>query len=89
MYRYIALFNHAQAHRDGDRAAVDASLRQIGLQLRQRAGHIDLYASDDTPVLDLPCGGALIGHVFRSATTPPWSTAHRCMRFPQHSGRGT
>ncbi|OBR77258.1 asparagine synthase [Xanthomonas arboricola] len=71
MYRYIALFNHAQAHRDGDRAGIDASLRQIGLQLRQRAGHIDLYASDDTPVLGLPGGGALIGHVFSQRDNAP------------------
>lgn len=89
MYRYIALLNHLQTHHDGDRAGVDEALRQIGLLPRLRTECIDLYASDDTPVLDLPGDGALIGHVFSRRDNTPWWTAHRCMRCPQHSGRGT
>ncbi|CAD0310047.1 lasso peptide isopeptide bond-forming cyclase [Xanthomonas hortorum] len=71
MYRYIALLNHPQTHRDGNRVAVDEALRQIGLLPRLRAECIDLYASDDTPVLDVPGGSALIGHVFSRRDNTP------------------
>lgn len=54
MYRYIALLNHPQTHRDGNRAGVDEALRQIGLLPRLRTECIDLYASDDTPAPTCP-----------------------------------
>jgi len=62
MYRYIALLDgHGRNGRDGQ---IDETLRQLGLPHRLTLGNIDLYTAEDTPVLPLASGGALIGHVF-------------------------
>jgi asparagine synthase (glutamine-hydrolysing) len=65
MYRYIALLD-GRGQKDGD-ARIDETLRELGLQHRLTLGRIDLYAFEDTPILPLASGGALIGHVFPRA----------------------
>lgn len=64
MYRYIALLRWCRSHTARDFGNVDHALQEIGLQHRLTLGHVDLYASDDTPVLCLSSGSVLIGHVF-------------------------
>lgn len=68
MYRYIALL---RGRHTGDGTDIDEALRHIGLQPRMTLGCIELYASDDTPVVSLSPDDALIGHVFsRDSFTP-------------------
>jgi asparagine synthase (glutamine-hydrolysing) len=64
MYRYIALLRRHHTYATGDGSDIDHALQEIGLQHKLAWGHIELYASDDTPVLSLPPYSALIGHVF-------------------------
>lgn len=64
MYRYIALLRGRHASATGDGSDIDHELREIGLQHKLALGHIELYASDDTPILSLSPDSALIGHVF-------------------------
>ncbi|MEO9216658.1 MAG: lasso peptide isopeptide bond-forming cyclase [Rhodanobacter sp.] len=69
MYRYIALLD-GRGQRDGD-ARIQQTLRELGLQHRLALRRIDLYAAEDTPILPLPSGGALIGHVFPREQSAP------------------
>ena len=62
MYRYIALLEGREAC--GNHGDIAHALRHLGLHPRLTTSRIALYTSDDTPVLSLPSGGALIGHVF-------------------------
>ena len=64
MYRYIALLRGHHARVIGNGNDIDHALREIGLQHKLTLGHIELYASDETPVLSLSTDSALIGHVF-------------------------
>ncbi|KZC17968.1 MULTISPECIES: lasso peptide isopeptide bond-forming cyclase [unclassified Rhodanobacter] len=64
MYRYIALLRGRHTRATDDGSDIDHALREVGLQQKVALGHIELYASDDTPVLSLSPGSALIGHVF-------------------------
>lgn len=71
MYRYIALLRKHHTDGSNDCTDIDKALRGIGLQHKLTLGDIALYASDDTPVLSLPSGDVLIGHVFsRESFTP-------------------
>jgi asparagine synthase (glutamine-hydrolysing) len=71
MYRYIALLREQHAREGGDGAAIDEALRHIGLQSRLTLGRIELYASDDTPVVTLSPDDAFIGHVFSHDSFTP------------------
>lgn len=62
MYRYIALLGWRRGSIDG--TGIDHALRGIGLQPKPTLGNIVLYASADTPILVLPSGDTLVGHVF-------------------------
>lgn len=64
MYPYIALLRGRHACATSDGIHIDHALREVGLQRKLVLGHIELYASDDTPVLGLSPDSALIGHVF-------------------------
>jgi hypothetical protein len=52
MYRYIALLRGRRTG-GGDGNDIDEALRHIGLQPRMTLGCVELYASDDTPVVSL------------------------------------
>ncbi|MBN6150772.1 lasso peptide isopeptide bond-forming cyclase [Xanthomonas sp. AmX2] len=68
MYRYIALLGaHRSRAADGD---IDEALHRLGLHAKLALDDMALYASADTPVLRLACGGALIGHVFSRNGVP-------------------
>jgi len=70
MYRYIALLRGRRTG-GGDGTDIDEALRHIGLQPRMTLGCVELYASDDTPVVSPSPDDALIGHVFsRDSFTP-------------------
>ena len=81
MYRYIVLL---RGRHTGDGTDIDEALRHIGLQPRVTLGCIDLYTSDDTPVVSLSPHDVLVGHVFsRDSFTPIDGTA-----WPRTSIRG-
>src|SRR3546814_12565074 len=71
MYRYSARLPGRSTGDGVDVTEIDEALRHIGLQPRLTLGRIELYASDDTPVVSLSPDDALIGHAFsRNSFTP-------------------
>jgi asparagine synthase (glutamine-hydrolysing) len=64
-YRYIALLAHKGAERDTDSLDREAKLREMGLRSIPVSSAIKLFVSRETPALEVPGGGVLIGHVFR------------------------
>lgn len=69
MYRYIILLaGYRRSHCDD---GIDGALRATGLHPRLMLSHIALYASEETPILNLPSGGVIIGHAFsRDGSNP-------------------
>lgn len=71
VYRYLALLGDASG---GSAPSLDPSqshiLEQAGLRERFAASGFRLLAAADTPMLDTPCGGILIGHLFSHDGTP-------------------
>lgn len=61
MYRYIALLTSQIANAAG---RLERSLRSSGLRQAASLDGIQIFADAHTPVLELPSGGALIGHAF-------------------------
>ncbi|NIJ89042.1 asparagine synthase (glutamine-hydrolysing) [Xanthomonas campestris] len=70
MYRYLVVLGPAHVH-GNRRYDMDEALRQIGLFPRLHSGSMTLYASNDTPVLDISGGSALIGHIFSRHDNSP------------------
>lgn len=62
-YRYIAMVAHGRPSEERAPAMV-ALLRESGMQHRLTLGQIELFASQETPVVRLPNGGVIIGHLF-------------------------
>jgi len=83
MYQYIALLD-GRRQRGGD-ARIHETIKELGLRHRLALGHIDLYAAEDTPILPLASGGALIGDVFpraeRGVDLSSLSSRHKLVEF--------
>lgn len=59
-YRYVAILEHpATSHFSGIGAA-----GTLGLSEAFRDGPIRLFAPCGTPIIEMPCGGAVVGHLF-------------------------
>lgn len=59
-YRYVAILEHpATSHSSGIGAA-----GMLGLSEVFRDGLIRLFAPCGTPIIEMPCGGAVVGHIF-------------------------
>ncbi|MCL7714974.1 asparagine synthase C-terminal domain-containing protein [Stenotrophomonas mori] len=63
-YRYIALLGAACVDDPTRRPLAAAALRDHGLEEHRHGNHFRLFAAENTPLLDTPCGGVLVGCVF-------------------------
>lgn len=61
---YLVLINRGHQFNDPDPIASTATLQAAGLQLRSRLGDASVFASSDTPTLQLPDGGTIIGDLY-------------------------
>lgn len=62
-YRYIAIMKEESWDGDVD-PGMENILRSLGMRTCYRHGPITLFTSKETPVLLLPGGGAVVGHLF-------------------------
>jgi asparagine synthase (glutamine-hydrolysing) len=63
-YHYIALVEREGFGSDNADPVADARLRSLGMHASAILGPAKLYVSNETPVLPLPNGGFVIGHLF-------------------------
>jgi len=70
MYRFIAIVGHAVQSGEERRPDPDAVLSTLGLTRRVTASSLSLFASDETPVLELSEAGIVVGHLFSRSFTP-------------------
>ncbi|WP_202845048.1 asparagine synthase C-terminal domain-containing protein [Luteimonas saliphila] len=61
-YRYLALIGNGRQSQD--RSAIRASLEVMGVPRDLTAREIELFAGAETPVLQLPDGSVVVGHLF-------------------------
>jgi len=71
-YQYIALLRGGNPPVD---AHADAELQRIGFRHHVLSDAVDLFLSPDTPSLNLPGGGLVIGHAYGRDGTPLNNTA--------------
>ena len=62
-YRYIALCGNFAGNPESSRSLADP-LRNLAMECRGRVGCVALYATKETPTLNLPGGGMLLGDLY-------------------------
>jgi len=69
-YRYVALLSQGGSERDVASLDREAKLQEMGLRSTCVFDTIELFVSQETPVLEIPGGGVIIGHLFRRDGNP-------------------
>lgn len=63
-HTYVVLINGGYQPNGPDPIASTITLQAAGLQLRSRLGAASVFASSDTPTLQLPDGGTIVGDLY-------------------------
>ena len=70
MYRYIALLEQLVDSPNDQGSLVRRKLNELDLVDRARVGPLVLFAPRETPIMDLPDGGALLGDLYDKQGNP-------------------
>jgi len=65
-YRYIALLQRDGSEHHAALLDHEAKLREMGFRVFPIFDAVKLFVSHETPVIEIPGGGVVIGHLFRS-----------------------
>lgn len=69
-YRYIALTGDLAGNPEDSGWLLASPFRELSMEPRGRAGRIALFAPKETPTLNLPRGGVLLGDLYDKAGRP-------------------
>lgn len=80
-YRYLALLDSFKDHTSPESETLHAQLGECGMQCRLSLGGLTLYVGRETPSLELPGVGLIVGQVFPKAgeasnLTPSAASSH-------------
>jgi len=86
-YRYIALSGDLASNPDDPGWPLTGPLRNLAVEYRGRVGNVALFAPKETPILDLPGGGMLLGDLYErdgrpvmKLTDPPYQPTPSALR---------